>query len=122
MSAPPDAQNAAATTATAPSGSNDPEDNFGLEGQEAANQKVEVQKKENEIDSIHATIVEVWPTIDNRFEVRLDNGQVWRETELTRIERKPRVGSAVRITRASLGGFRMKIGNDNRLAAVRRTE
>jgi len=106
----------AATTAAA-------EENFGLEdaNARAAKQKEEVEKKE-EIRSIQATIVNAWPTVDGRFEVRLDNGQVWRETEGTRRMRLPKEGSSVVISKGRLGSYRMKIGNDNRLAAVRRTK
>jgi hypothetical protein len=116
------AATAAATTAPATVSPHSAADKFGLEDEYVAEQKAEVQTTVQEIDTIHATIAEVWSTIDDRFEVRLDNGQVWRETELTRRTRMPEVGSTVRITRASLGSFRMKIGNDNRLSAVRRTQ
>lgn len=99
----------------------DATDEFGLEDQIAEEQKEELKRLEEEVDEIRATIVDSWVTIDRRFEVLLDNGQIWRETELTRTPRLPKAGSAVRITRASMGSFRMKIGNNNRLAAVRRT-
>lgn len=82
----------------------------------------EVLKNEEKTQPIQATIVEAWQTIDGRFEVRLDNDQVWRETELTRINRVPKKGSTVSITEASMGSYRMKIGNNNRQAAVRRTK
>lgn len=75
----------------------------------------------NNLDFISATIVEVWSTIDNRFEIRLDNGQVWRETDGTRV-RTPKVRSAARISRGSLGSYRMKVDNNNRQAGVRRTK
>ncbi len=75
----------------------------------------------NNLDFISATIVEVWSTIDNRFEIRLDNGQIWRETDGTRV-RIPKVRSAVRISRGSLGSYRMKVDNNNRQAGVRRTK
>lgn len=94
---------------------------FGLEDQIVAEQKEALKNVEEEIDEIRAIIVDSWETIDRRFEVLLDNGQIWRETELTRTPRLPKAGSTVRITRASLGSYRMKIGNNNRLAAVRRT-
>lgn len=95
--------------------------NFGLGDVEA---KAAEERRRNlpEIDTLHATIVEAWETIDGRFEVRLDNGQVWRETQRTRTTRFPKAGTPVRITTGSLGSFNMKFGNDNRLAGVRRTE
>ncbi len=102
-------------------------DDFGREDMKAAEQKAakrkEVKARRDNVDSIHATIVEAWPTADNRFEVLLDNGQVWRETALTRrSNRLPKAGSPVRITKGRLGSFNMKIGSNNRLAAVRRTK
>lgn len=102
-------------------------DDFGREDLKATEQKVaereEVKAERDEVESIHATIVEAWSTADRRFEVRLDNGQVWRETALTRrSDRLPKEGSPVRITKGSLGSYNMKIGSNNRLAAVRRTK
>ena len=102
-------------------------DDFGREDLKATEQKAarrkEVKAKRDDVESIHATIVEAWPTADHRFEVRLDNGQVWRETALTRrSNRLPKKGSPVRITKGRLGSYNMKIGSDNRLAAVRRTK
>lgn len=103
-------------------------DDFGAEDLKAAEEKKAATKKEakaksGEVESIHATIVEVWATVDRRFEVRLDNGQVWRETALTRrSNRLPKEGSPVRITKGSLGSYNMKIGSNNRLAGVRRTK
>lgn len=101
-------------------------DDFGLEDQQSRaaseNQKrVEKEKKNQDKQSVQATIVTVSPTIDGRFEVLLDNGQVWRETEGSRI-RTPKEGSNVTITSGAFGSFLMKIGNDRRRARVRRTK
>ncbi len=95
---------------------------FGLNGEKEKPSNEKVSKKEYEIESIEAAIVAAWKTIDNRFEVRLDNGQVWRETERTRIQNLAREGVKVRITEGALGSYKMKFGNNNRLAGVRRTE
>lgn len=102
-------------------------DDFGREDLKTAErnaaEREEVKAKRDEVESIHATIVEAWSTADHRFEVRLDNGQVWRETALTRrSNRLPKEGSPIRITKGSWGSYNMKIGSDNRLAAVRRTK
>lgn len=102
-------------------------DDFGREdlktAEREASEREEVKAKRDEVESIHATIVEAWATVDRRFEVRLDNGQVWRETALTRrSNRLPKEGSPVRITKGRLNSYNMKIGSDNRLAAVRRTK
>lgn len=96
------------------------ENYFGLEDSQTWEATERVREVLENMESISATIEDVWPTIDDRFEVRLDNGQVWRETTSTRV-RMPKAGSSVEISRASLGSFRMKVNNDNRLAGVRRT-
>lgn len=106
--------------------SKSPDSDFGLEDQKAmAAKKDEKRAKENEKgkdkQSVHATIVTVTATIDDRFEVLLDNGQAWRETEGSRI-RTPKKGSAVVITSGAFGSFMMKIGDDPRRARVRRTK
>jgi hypothetical protein len=97
---------------------------FGLEDHQAkaARQAEREKKKEEQFEVLFSTIVEVRQSIDGRFEARLENGQVWRETEATRTVRRPKVGDSVRITPGRLGSYRMKFNNDNRLAAVRRIE
>lgn len=67
-----------------------------------------------------ATIVRVWQNLDGRFSVELDNGQVWRETEGSRVG-MPKAGSAVEISTAALGSYQMKIDGIARKARVRRT-
>lgn len=69
---------------------------------------------------IYSTIVESNKSGDYHFVVTLENGQVWEETDGSRRIGLPKVGQEVRITKAVLGGRRMKIGNDNRIAWVRR--
>jgi hypothetical protein len=95
---------------------------FGLNEDKEKSSNEKVSKKEHEIESLEATIVAAWRTLDNRFEARLDNGQVWRETERTRVENLAKEGVKVRITKGTLGSYNMKFGNNNRLAGVRRTE
>lgn len=95
---------------------------FGLNEDKEKPSNEKVSKKKYEIESLEATIVAAWRTIDNRFEVRLDNGQVWRETERTRVANLAKEGVKVRITKGTLGSYNMKFGNNNRLAGVRRTE
>jgi len=76
---------------------------------------------EDSPEVVRAKIVEVWTMNNGRFVARLDNGQVWRETEASRV-RTPKAGSSVVITEGRFGSYRMKIDNDNRRAGVRRTE
>jgi hypothetical protein len=65
-----------------------------------------------------AVVVDVWEQVDGRFTVRLDNGEVWRETEGTRVG-MPDVGASVTVTRGLFGSYRMKIEGIARVAWVR---
>ena len=73
----------------------------------------------DENNDIRATIVRVERSGINHFVVQLDNGQVWEETDGSRRQRLPSEGSAVVIYEGRFGGYRMKIGDDNRIAWVR---
>jgi len=73
------------------------------------------------VDNIKATIVRSWKNHDGRFSVELDTGEVWRETQGTRVG-LPKKGVSVEISTGRWGGYRMKIGNINRIAWVRRTK
>ncbi len=127
MAEPPPATPAATANETADAPPMAPaaeSSDFGLEDQKAkaARQAEREKKKEEQFEVLFSTIVEVRQAIDGRFEARLENGQVWRETEATRTVRRPKVGDSVRITPGRLGSYRMKFNNDNRLAAVRRMQ
>ncbi|MDA0993999.1 MAG: hypothetical protein O3A13_10270 [Proteobacteria bacterium] len=76
---------------------------------------------ESDAEIVHATIMRVWRTSDGRFAVELDNGQVWRETEGSRVGR-PKAGKSVEISDGRFGGNRMKIESVPRIAWVRRTK
>lgn len=97
---------------------------FGLEDQKAkaAREAEREKKREEQFEVLFSTIVDVRQVTGGRFEARLENGQVWRETEATRTVRRPKVGDSVRITPGRLGSYRMKFNNDNRLASVRRMQ
>ena len=69
---------------------------------------------------IRGTIVQVERSGINHFVVQLDNGQVWEETDGSRRQRLPKAGAPVVIYEGRFGGYRMKIGDDNRVAWVRR--
>ena len=68
-----------------------------------------------------AEIVEVRMHHDGRFSVRLDTGEVWRETEGSRI-RTPKPGQWVEVYKGTTGGYRMKIEGRPKLAWVRRVD
>lgn len=68
-----------------------------------------------------AVIVRVWENYDGRFTVELDNGNVWRETQGTRVG-IPEVGAKVEVTRSLFGAYRMKIDGIPRIAWIRQTD
>lgn len=84
--------------------------------EEAADEETSGEKGDE--PAIDAVIVKVWQQLDGRFTVRLDNGQVWRETQGTRVG-MPDVGAAVTIRRGPFGSYRMKIEGISRVAWVR---
>ncbi len=93
-------------------------DDFGSEGIASKSTK---EEESSVVDNIEATIVRSWKNYDERFSVELDNGQIWRETQGTRVG-QPKVGKSVKITKARWGGYRMKVENIKRIAWVRRTK
>jgi hypothetical protein len=97
-------------------------DDFGLEDQKAteAREKEEELAAQTQLESIHANIVISNKSGLNHFVVTLDNDQIWEETDGSRRIGLPKVGLPVEIYRGKLGGYRMKVGNDNRIAWVRR--
>ena len=95
-------------------------DEFGLEDQIAQADKEEKKQKESEAGSVNAMIVRSSKSGDFHFVVELDNGQVWEETDGSRRIGLPRVGMPVEVYKRRFGGYRMKIGDDNRVAWVRR--
>ena len=108
--------------AVAPAASSDAvADEVDRESVEIDTARQENDEKENEEVSIQATIVDSWRTADRRFEVELDNGQIWRETSGSRIG-LPKIGKSVKISEGRFGGYRMKVENIKRQAYVRRTK
>ena len=92
-------------------------DDFGRDSMKPKQE--EKEKKKNE--TVYAVIVGVREHHDRRFSVDLDNDQVWRETEGSRVG-MPKVGRTVKIKTGSLGGYRMTIEGIPKTAWVRRTK
>ena len=78
-----------------------------------------VAEEEEEFVEFTATIVVSRKSGLYHFVVELDNGQVWEETDGSRRPSLPKVGQKVRVYEGRFGGYRMKIGNDNRISWVR---
>ena len=93
-------------------------DDFGSEGIASRSSQ---EEESSAVDNIEATIVRSWRNHDGRFSVELDNGQIWQETQGTRVG-LPKVERSVKISTGRWGGYRMKIDNIKRIAWVRRTK
>lgn len=117
---------AAAVSSSIPTGSPDAPadkstaeiDDFGRDSM-----KIPTERKDKKIDAkpVRATIVRTWKNHDERFSVELDNGQVWRETEGSRVG-QPKEGRSVELFEGRFGGYRMRIENIPKTAWVRRTK
>jgi hypothetical protein len=120
----------------------DPVDEFGRDSmpRDAEEEEQVVEPKEEKLTmTLHATVVRSWINNDGRFSVELDNGQVWRETEISQTRyqgdndmvfgaprsstgRLPKAGRTVEISEGRMSGYRMKIEGIRQAAWVRRTK
>jgi hypothetical protein len=78
------------------------------------------QRSEDLIQQIRATIVEVQKAPRGELVLTLDNGQVWRQSDSTRL--RLRKGQVVIIKRAALGSFFIGKKNTNRLMRAKRVK
>lgn len=113
----PDTLPSAPAEAPAPALGDTAVEDFGVENQKS---RSEATQRERDAVEVHATIVRSDKSGDFHFLVELDNGQIWEETDGSRRIGLPKVGMPVRVYKGRFGGYRMKIGDDNRIAWVRR--
>jgi hypothetical protein len=73
-----------------------------------------------ELAEVQATIERIAIVAHRRMIFRLDNGQVWEETEARDIAIRP--GDAVVVRRATFGSFRLLSAESNRGTTVRRID
>ncbi|MGK0382015.1 MAG: hypothetical protein ACI8QG_001778 [Flavobacteriales bacterium] len=78
------------------------------------------QRSEDLIQQIQATIVEVQKAPRGELILTLDNGQVWRQSDSTRL--RLRKDQVVVIKRAALGSFFIGKENTNRLMRAKRVK
>ncbi len=97
-------------------------DDFGRDSMKAERSEKKKKEKKEDMEPILAMIVRSWRNHDDRFSVELNNGQVWRETQGSRVGRMPREGRSVKISEGRFGGYRMKIDGIPSVAWVRRTK
>jgi hypothetical protein len=62
-------------------------------------------EKAEEIDTLTATVASVSEDPYGKLVIRLEDGAVWRQTEVQDLARRPRKGSTVTFKRGMLGGY-----------------
>ena len=110
-----------ADTGEGPANAEDPlsaERLFGKSGVEVR-QSVQKATGTKEIDKIEATVTKVQYDASGKVVVTLDNGQVWRQIDTSRIRLSKK--NTVVIQRASLGSFLLTKSGSKRSVRVRRT-
>lgn len=111
-------------------------EDFGLTGTQIDRQEEELaetdpaeaealraERQSREPDEIRSTVMEIFS--DRRSGKRLfilENGQIWREALVSRMQRNPRVDAEVSITRTRFGGFRMRVDGKKGYVEVRRVK
>ncbi len=95
-------------------------DDFGRDSMPQEDEQEQAVEDEP-VTNLSATIVRAWRNHDGRFSVELNNGQVWRETQGTRVG-MPKEGRSVEIFEGRFGGYRMRIEDIRSIAWVRRTK
>ena len=77
------------------------------------------KKARNEDIEISAMVTEVSRNAYNLYSFHLDNGQIWQQTERARVN-PPDPEFAVTITKGSVGGYRLRMADSNKLLRVKR--
>ncbi len=93
-----------------------------IERQQKQKEKNKKKKKKDKEprEIVNATIVRVTEQLDGRWSVTLDNGQVWRESQGSKVG-IPDEGASVELFKGRFGGYRMNIDGLHRTAWVKRT-
>ncbi len=99
---------------------------FGAETTPQVQQKVEQSRaEETEVDSISAGVTEYSYTLDKKFIVFLDNGQVWRQTPGDVSEahfHRVAADNKVTIERGIIGSYNLSINDGNQTFKVTRVK
>lgn len=69
------------------------------------------EEEEDEIDSIESQVASASQIEFGRWLVRLEDGSTWVQTDNEMLAARPRPGQPVRVNRASLGTFMMRVNN-----------
>jgi hypothetical protein len=88
----------------------DPVQSFGLEN----------RAPEQQVEDLKLTVKSVRTTAKDRLEITMQNGQIWLQTDDSRLDVK--AGDLCTITRATFGSFLLDNGRSNRKIRVRRVD
>jgi len=72
-----------------------------------------------EVKSIESTVVNAYTNENGQWVVRLEDGSTWVQTDHNTIAIVPRKGTKVKVVKASLGSYMMRIGNEPGVRARR---
>ncbi len=76
-------------------------------------------EKPEEAKKASFKVTEAWRDQSNRWNVRLETGAVWHQTDDNDIYHDPHAGSTVEITRGALNGFFMKVDGQQAVRVMR---
>lgn len=94
-------------------------------GEEAFGQEHLLRREkdqENDDALLRVTVVEVTKGRHDHLYFQLDNGQVWRQNEARHFSYPKDVEFDVNITRGMMGDYRIRIGDNGRMARIRRVK
>lgn len=74
---------------------------------------------EEEVRSIESTVAMAYPNDNGQWVVKLEDGSTWVQTDHNTIAITPRKGTKVKIVKAALGSYMMRIGNEPGMRARR---
>jgi len=72
-----------------------------------------------EVKSIESTVVNAYTNDNGQWVVRLEDGSTWVQTDHNVIAIIPKKGTKVKVVKASLGSYMMRIGNEPGMRARR---
>ena len=76
--------------------------------------------EEEEVKTVEGVVASASQDGDGRWIVRLEDGATWGQTDNNPLALRPRAGHKVRISRAAMGSYMMRINNQPAVRAKRR--
>ena len=75
---------------------------------------------EPEIKSVDGVVASAYADGDGRWVVKLEDGSTWAQTDNSALALSPKKGQKIRINRAALGSYMMRVNNQPAVRAKRR--